>query len=213
MGSNPVPSSKMNLPIDKVKKLYYQNGLSAREVGEELNIPVWQVIRFMKKNNLPRRAASETQKLQFRKKKGTFTIKKNLSKKEEKLRIAGLMLYWAEGVKTSDNTVDLTNSDPHMIKLFLRMLREVYGIKEEKLRVLLYCYANQDIKKLIGYWVKATKIPQKQFIKPYIRQDFLEKKKGKMRYGLVHIRYHDKKLVAKIKKDTLKFLKEFIPPG
>ena len=46
------------------------------------------------------------------------------SKKEEALRLAGVMLYWAEGCK-GWSTVKFVNSDPSMIKLFLSFLREV----------------------------------------------------------------------------------------
>jgi len=200
----------MNLPLEKVKDLYYKNGLSAREVGKRVDASVWQVMKFMKKNNLPRRNQAETHRLAFLAAPSSFKAKSTLTNKEKGLKIAGLMVYLGEGVKTSDDTVDLANSDPQMIKLFLKMLREVYGVKEERLRVLLYCYANQNVKKLINYWVKITGIPQKQFTKPYVRQDFLEKKKNKMPYGLVHIRYSDKKLVTRIKNDIEKLLKKFI---
>ncbi|MFZ5366575.1 MAG: hypothetical protein ACOZBZ_04860 [Patescibacteria group bacterium] len=200
----------MDLPIEKVKDLYYKEGLSAREVGEKIGASVWQVIKFMKKNNLPRRDQSETHRLAFLSAPPSFKPKRTLTTQEEQLKIAGLMLYWGEGAKTTDSTVDLANSDPLMIKLFLRMLREIYGVKEERLRILLYCYANQDVKELINYWVGIARIPQKQFSKPYIRQDFLEGKKNKMPYGLIHVRYSDKKLVATIKNDIEKLLKIFI---
>ncbi len=200
----------MDLSIEKVKDLYYKKGLSAKKVGKKLGVSVWQVIGFMKKNNLPRRNQAETHRLAFLAAPPSFKAKSTLTNKEKQLKIAGLMVYWGEGVKTSDHTVDLTNSDPLMIKLFLKISRQIYGVNEGKLRVLLYCYANQDIKKLINYWNRITKIPKKQFIKPYVRQDFIEKKKHKMPYGLIHIRYHDKKLVELIKTDTKKFLKKFI---
>ena len=202
----------MKLPLKEVKDLYYKRGLSARKVGEILGSSVWQVIKFMKKNNLPRRNQAETHRLAFLVSPSSFKFKINLTNKEKELKIAGLMLYWGEGAKTTNKTVDLTNSDPLMIKLFLKMLREIYGVKEERLKVLLYDYTNQDIKKLINYWAGVTRISKKQFNKPYVRQDFLEKKKGKMPYGLIHIRYHDKKLVTLIRSDIEKLIKKFILP-
>ena len=199
----------MNLPIEEVKDLYYKNGLSAREVGKKLGFPVWQVIKFMKKNNLARRDQAETHRLAFLASPSSFKTRSKLTNKEKLLKTAGLMLYWGEGAKTSDSTVDLANSDPLMIKLFLKMLRKIYRVNEEKLRVLLYCYKNQKITGLINYWTKITGIPQRQFTKPYVRQDFLEEKRNKMPYGLIHIRYNDTKLVSLIKKDTEKIIKSF----
>jgi len=199
----------MNLPIEEIKGLYYKKGLSAREVGEKLDATVWQVIRFMRKHKLPRRTAAETQRLQFLRQPPSFEIKKKLTRKEEKLRIAGVMLYWAEGNKQKD-TVDFANSDSRMIKVFLKFLREICQVDESRLRTFVYCYANQDVDALENFWRRVTRIPKEQFNKPYIRKDFSEKKIGKMRYGLVHVRYSDSKLVNQINKWIKEYIKKEI---
>ena len=62
-----------------------------------------------------------------------------------------------------------------------------------------YFYSNQDANKNINYWSRLTKISKKQFTKPYVRKDFREDKKDKMPYGLIHIRYSDKKLFNLVK--------------
>ena len=128
------------------------------------------------------------------------------------MKIAGVMLYWAEGVKPNPAnrtwTVDFANSNPRMIKLFPKFLREICGIDEKRLRVLLYCYANQDIEKLKRFWQKITEIPLNQFTKPYVRKNFLPGKKRKMKYGLLHIRYYDKKLLLQIEKWVEEYLKK-----
>ncbi len=195
----------MNLSIGEVKNLYYKRGLSAREAGEKLDVTAWQVIRFMRKHKLSRRSAATTRRLQFSRQSPSFKIKKKLTRKEEKLRVAGVMLYWAEGNKQK-STVDLANSDYRMIKIFLKFLREICQVDESRLRAFVYCYANQDIDDLENFWRRVTRIPKEQFSKPYIRKDFSDKKKGKMKHGLVHIRYADQKLVGQIDK----WIKEFI---
>ena len=119
------------------------------------------------------------------------------------------MLYRGEGTKYGNNVFDLANSYPEMIKFFLQMLRRIYGILEEKLRVLLYCYADQNVDELKKFWVKVTDINEKQFIKPYIRQDYKESKKGKMSFGLIHVRYHDKKLYNLLRVDTENIVSSF----
>ena len=193
-----------NLPINLVKKLYYKEKLSAVDIGKKLKVGEWVVYDFMQKINLPRRNSKETNTVRFEKKPLSYLIKQNLSGKEEKLKIAGIMLYWAEGCKfnliTRAHVVDFANSNPQMIKLFLKFLREICGIQEKRLRVLLYCYADQNIETLKKYWYRITKISLTQFIKPYIREDFLPEKSGKMKYGLVHIRYADKKLLLQYRR-------------
>jgi hypothetical protein len=196
------------LPIDLVKKLYYEEKLSAREIGKKLNVTPWVIFKFMNKYGLERRNAHDTNLIKFQKKPLSFLAKDNLTQSEEKLRIAGLMLYWAEGSKTN-NTVDLANSNPNIIKLFLRFLRTICGIDKKRLRVYLYCYKNQDVDAIKNYWSCLTKIPLEQFSKPYVRSDFKPEKSGKMKYGLAHVRYHDKKLLEQINQWIEEYLEYF----
>jgi len=184
---------------------YYQEGKSVREISEKLNTTIDAVYYFFRKNNIPRRSPKENNELQFKRKKATFQVKNNLSNEEEILRVSGVMLYWAEGSKwPGEVIVDFANSDSVMIKIFLDFLRRICRIDEEKLRAFLYCYDNQDVKGLLNFWSRITKIPKKQFTKPYIKQS-IENKVGKMKNGLVHIRYNDKKLLLLIRH----WIKEF----
>lgn len=182
-----------------------------KDIGRRINIPIDAVYYFMKRYNLKRRTLSDSNKIYFLKKKPSFKVKKNLSNSNRKLKIIGTMLYWAEGAKIGGKSeiVDFANSDPAMINIFLSFLRKICGINESKLKILLYCYSNQNVHKLIDFWSKLTKISKSQFTKPYIRDDFKKDKENKMFYGLVHIRYGDKKLLLLINKWKDDLLKEF----
>lgn len=190
------------LKIEKVKDLYYNKGLSAREVGECHKRSINSIYRFMRKHNLERRAPFETNRIAYLKQPLSYKIKQNLTTKQEKLKIAGIMLYWAEGAKLNLNnrnyTIDFANSNTEMVKLFVNFLRTICGIDENRLRLHLYCYGDQDIERLKRYWSRITKISKNKFIKPYVRNDFKKEKSGKMKYGLIHIRYSDKKLFLQI---------------
>ncbi len=186
--------------IDEVKNLYNKDQLCMREIGERLGVPIDAVIYFMRKNGLKRRSFSEIDKIRFDNKPLSFKIKKLDTKYLRDLKTIGLMLYWGEGYK-SDNckVVDLANSNPDMILVFTNFLRKIYGVDEKRLRIYLYCHANQDYKELTRFWSKLTKVPESQFSKPYIRSDFREDGR-KMEHGLVHVRYSDKKLFLEIMK-------------
>lgn len=108
------------------------------------------------------------------------------------------MLYWAEGTK-GRHLVDFSNSDPDMVKLFLKGLRTIYQVNERRLRIYLYCYKNQNVNTLLNYWSNLLNIPKNQFSKPYVRKDFDERKINRMVHGLAHVRYSDKKLLMQIK--------------
>ncbi|MDD2731614.1 MAG: hypothetical protein PHI53_00230 [Candidatus Pacebacteria bacterium] len=203
------------LTIDKIKDFYYRKGYSVKEVADLLGYSPKSIYRFMDRNDLKRRSSRDTNNLIFIRKKPSFTIKNDLKLEEEKLKLAGVMLYWAEGAKDLKerdwNTVDFANSDPEMIKIFLKFLRDICGVYEKRLRVQLYCYVDQDINFLKNHWKTTTGISLEQFNRPYIRKDFLPEKKGKMKFGVVHIRYSDKKLFLQIKDWTRQYLNKMLP--
>ena len=201
-----------NLSINLIKNLYYKDKLSTVEIAKKLKVSPWVVLKFMKRRNLSRRTFKESNAIKFDRKPVSFSVRQKLSEEERKLKIVGAMLYWTEGSKPNPKnrswTVDFVNSNPRMIKLFLEFLRKICGVDERRLRILLYCYADQNIGALKKYWYKATKIPLAQFTKPYIRKDFLPEKSGKMKYGLVHVRYSDKKLLLQIENWIKEYLKK-----
>lgn len=184
----------LNSQISLVKNLYYKKQLTMREIAQKLHVDIDAVVYCMRKNGIKRRSKIEASAVSFKNKKLSFHENKKLTSAEEKLKIAGLILYWGEGYKTDKSSgIDFANSDPDMIKVFINFLRVIYGVDERRFRILLYCYSNQNVLALVNFWSKLTGISKKQFSKPYIRKDFRENGR-KMEYGMIHIRYADKKL-------------------
>lgn len=198
--------------LNKIKELYYKRKYSMKAIGKELGASIHSVLYFMRKNGLVRRTLKEEQKLRFENKKPSFTIRSN-DKYSMELNAIGSMLYWGEGYKGNENSpaksVDFANSDPDMIKLFLIFLRKRFILDENKFRVLLYCYSDQDVSSLIRFWSKETNISPTAFTKPYVRSDFKPEAR-KMKYGLVHIRYYDKKLLLELKKMIDSYKEKYI---
>ena len=62
----------------------------------------------------------------------------------ELAKICCSLLYWAEGGKFTDNRLEFTNSDPAMIKTFLKLLRTGFAIDESKLRVNIHIHEYHD---------------------------------------------------------------------
>ncbi len=182
-----------NLNPEEIEKLYWEKNYNINEIAGRFNISFWKLYNFMGRHNISRRNRSEAGFL-LNSLKPQFKVKENLTIAEEKLKIAGIMLYWAEGT-LGGNTVDLVNSNPEMIKTFLKFLRQICGVSERRLRVYLYAYSYQDIKKIKTYWNRITEIPLSQFTKPYIKKENANLTNRKLEYGLVHIRYNDKRLL------------------
>lgn len=200
----PYPKFWTEDKLDKLKSLY-DSGLSMREVGEYFNKSVWSINSAMKNHNILCRKRNETNHIQFLKSPLSFHPKNELNIKENLLKIAGLMLYWGEGAKKNTHRVDFANSDPEMIVVFLKFLRDIYQVDESRFRIYLYSYQSLPTNDLITYWSRLTQIPTTQFSQPYIRSKS-ELKHDKMQHGLVHIRYSDIRLFRLIMDEIKQFI-------
>ena len=132
----------------------------------------------------------------------------NLSKKE--LLILGASLYWGEGYKRAIikdgkartyHPVSLSNSDPKLIVIFLKFLREICLVEEKKLRAGLRIYTHQNSDQLLQFWSKLTRIPKERFEKFYygVSKSSLRKRPFNiLPYGTIQIRVNDTSLYHKI---------------
>ncbi|MCM2339062.1 MAG: helix-turn-helix domain-containing protein [Burkholderiales bacterium] len=94
-----------------------------------------------------------------------------LSKRD--LFLAGLFLYWGEGTKAQNSLVAITNTNPAMVKFFIKWL-ELFGIRSKDLKVKIHLYSDMDTKAGLDFWSKELKIPLSQFYKPYIKKTNLK---------------------------------------
>lgn len=181
---------------NKIVELYVNDRLSAMQIAEKLNISNSTVCYWLVKKDVKKRSISEAVNNVYLTKFGKkpFELKKVISKVDNELKIAGIMLYWGEGAKT-ENTVKFANSDPEMIRVFLSFLREICGVQEERLKALIHLYPDNNEDELKIFWSKLTNIPISQFYKSHIHKGKIGTYKNKSRWGTITINYPDKKLL------------------
>jgi len=77
-----------------------------------------------------------------------------------RLHLMGCMLYWAEGGKRR-NEVHFVNSDPHMMTLFMRFLREELQLEDEAIRLQIHCHTQDEIEieRIKLYWLDLLNLP------------------------------------------------------
>jgi hypothetical protein len=110
-------------------------------------------------------------------------VKKDISRlKDRDLFIGGLFLYWGEGSKRDRGGISFTNTNPAMIKFFIKWLG-LMGFGKDKLKVNLHLYSEMDQVKQINYWSKELGISKKQFRRPYIKNSFSRDIKYKSGFG------------------------------
>lgn len=158
------------------------------------------------KRNKNQTALAIKRKIEIR--KGAREEIKSVS--QQNLFFLGLALYWAEGYKRphrkngrelTHHSVSLTNSDPDLIKVFLKFLREICLVPEERIKPDIRIFQHQNEDFLLNYWANITKIPREKFGKTYygVSKSSLGKRPFNiLPYGTIQIRVNDTKLFHKI---------------
>src|SRR3989338_6994996 len=160
---------------DRIDKLFMDGSYRGRWLGSKTN----QIRREKEIREIKEKASSEIS---------------SLTKNEFKL--AGLMLYWAEGAKSK--YVDITNSDSSLIKFMVDWLKIVCNVPEEKFRASLHLHSGQNEEQIKNYWSEITGIPIEQFRKSFIKTEGSGYRKNILYNGTIKIRVCDGNLLQKI---------------
>ncbi len=98
----------------------------------------------------------------------------SLTKRERLL--VGAALYWAEGAKEKayrpSVRLDFCNSDPEMIRFYVKWIREILLVPDDDILQILHIHKNRlkDIESFTSYWLDITGLKLKNCAKPVIKQ-------------------------------------------
>jgi predicted transcriptional regulator len=129
----------------------------------------------------------------------------------EQLKLIGIILYLGEGGKTRRGMVRLANSDPVVIKIMMKFLRNVCNVSEDRFRASIHTFTHVDVEKTEKYWSDISGIPRNQFFKTYVKPSSASlQKRNTLPFGTFDIYVCDTKLfltimgwIEKIKELTL----------
>nr|MBI5455418.1 hypothetical protein [Candidatus Levybacteria bacterium] len=212
---------------NKVRKLRIE-GLSLGQIYKETNIPKTTIRSWIKDiklsekqlNELKSKVQKALQAGRIRKQKQSKDLKFNNENKllhkgiasigkltNRDFLIAGIALYWGEGFKNKhEHRLGFCNSDPEMIRFYIKWLEKSLGVKKESLIVRLTL--NESYKDRSGeienYWLKITGISKSQFTKTFYQKTKWKKQYSNQDYHGV-LRVHVKKSL-----DLLLLMRGFI---
>lgn len=186
MNGRPVSNETAN----RIKVLRSQ-GYSLPEISKAVLVPKTTVFRYIQNVEiLPEflaiwagKRGGSTKKRALKEKRSFEEGKElvgRLSYKEKVLFLSAL--YWAEGSK---GDFGLSNTDPHLIKVFVEGLREVFGVTDERFRISIRVYEDLDKEKCLTFWSEIVGVPKEKFVSVNILPG---KKKGKLLYGMCRVR-------------------------
>ena len=182
-----------HLSPEKIEKIKFlrSHGNSLSEISHRVGVgqgTAWRYIqgvrilpRFEKewldKRNGSVKRKEMAEKLAFS--RADLAIKK-LSFKEKLLILSSL--YWAEGAKVDFN---LTNTDPDLVRVFIRCLKDVIGISNDRLRLNIRIYEDMDSESCISFWLNLTGLTRTNLSSVNV---LMGKKIGKLKYGMCRVR-------------------------
>ena len=144
-----------------VPKSTLSDWFSNLEISDKARMKIEDRARGISLRNLIKRNKAQTHIARRRKMKVMHESRKEVAElSKSELLIVGASLYWAEGykkaiakdgVKRTYHPVSFANSDPEMVKLFMRFLREVCEVPEERIRLSMRIYQHQSANELTKF--------------------------------------------------------------
>lgn len=113
---------------------------------------------------------------------------------ERELWLLGTVAYWCEGSKQKTNNVSVrvtfSNSDPFLIKLFIRWIKEICKIPENKLVYSLYIHETGNLEASLDYWSQILEVDVERFAKTTLKKHNIStnrKYDNSLYFGLLRI--------------------------
>lgn len=180
---------KYPLPLERIREL--------RDHSE---------IRIEKFRNTMRKKRENRQNQIFLKEK-----KHLLPLSMRELYLAGIFLYWGEGLKATRSTISLSNTNPKMILFYFIWLKKALKVPKKDIRIRLHLYSDMDKDKETNFWSKLLKVPLSSFLKPYIKETTLTGLTYKgFGHGTCNVMVNDTSLTEKVLMG-IKAISESIP--
>jgi predicted transcriptional regulator len=185
-----------------------EQGLSVREIQKMLGVSKGSVSRWVSDIELTEAqidilkerqghgaiigqiAGARANKEKFRKLRIVYQEAGRTKAREmNPFHMAGCMLYWAEGSKSSKSTVVFVNSDPNMVLFFMRFLREEFGIIDAKVSIQIHCHTNEpnEVTIIEQYWLNLLSLAESNLHKTIYKKGNNEITHRKLRYGVCGI--------------------------
>ena len=179
--------------------LSYENGNSITEIAALANLPTRKVREVLCVNNVKIRSHKDASYLKKNKSGDPFDILASLTIEEDHLKAMALGLYLTEGNTKNKNSVRFTNSNPALVKIFVKFLKVICGVENEKIKFSLIVYPDVSINKAKKYWIEFLSVTAGQFMKTTVLENRNGSCKKHSEYGTITVYVHNTKLLGIIK--------------
>ena len=197
------------------------NGLSFKQIAQTLDVSKSSVSAWVRNVAVPKEAFSNiNEQRRLGREQSRKTRLSNIAKINDEINarcreeiiplsnrdlwIAGVMLYAGEGFKSSsvsNQRVEIVNSNPEILRIFINFLIKVCLVSKEKIRVRLMLYEDISPEEAREFWSRELGIATNQFCKPFIKRSYRDvpyRHLRRSKYGTAHVNLYDIKVYKKI---------------
>ena len=196
-----------NIQRELARQIRQEQGLSIIEIAEKIgvaksSVSTWvrdillspeheEALRWNNKRFEAQKASSQANVTKHRALREQYQQEGRAKAREGNLlHSQGCMLYWAEGKKSRHNLI-FTNSDPAMMVMYLKFLREAINVPEEKITFHTHCYLGNglSLQDIEDYWLKLLLMSREQIRNSMVNnQPVSSQQKGrKLLYGVGYL--------------------------
>lgn len=177
----------------------YNKGSSIKEIALNSGFSTRRVRDVLIKNGIKRRSVKEAIYMKANPDGDPFRLLESLTPEEEHLKAMALALYLTEGTIRHRNSIRLSNSNPGIVKIFVKFLKIICGVPADKIKASLIVYPDVDIEKAKVYWANFLDLPVKQFTKTTVLEARINGTKKHSEIGTLTVYVHNAKLLEIIK--------------
>jgi transcriptional regulator with XRE-family HTH domain len=189
---------------DEARRLRREEGLSVREIQRRLKVSKSSVSLWVRDVPLtadqlealrringrhPRqlKAAARNAELCRARRRAYQAEGRALARRGEALHASGCMLYWAEGDKNR-NSARIANSDPEVLRFFVRFVRTYFGVDGARIRVTCNLFADhlERQREVEQFWLDTLGLPRSSLCRSIVNvySKYSEKKRrNRLPYG------------------------------
>lgn len=122
------------------------------------------------------------------------------------LLLIGSALYWGEGTTreykyNQMHRIAFSNSNPDMIRIFMKYLREVLNVNDQKIHPEIQLHPNIGENKAKAFWSNITNLPQSKFYtyRPVNKSSKFIRPKHFLPYGTLNLRVYKRQLFYRVR--------------
>lgn len=180
-------------------KMYVKEQLSAHDIARRVHKGTSTINYWLKKHEISKRTIRDAIYIKHNPHGDPFVYAPPKTIEDALLEGIGIGLYWGEGTKRNPTSVRLGNSDPKLIRYFIKFLERRLHIQKNKLRFGLQIFSDTSPSAALAHWRRELSAPSSAFQKVIITPARgAGNYKHKSKYGVLTVHFNNRKLRDKL---------------